>query len=251
MDRLKDKVAFITGGASGLGRSAAISFVNEGANIVISDLNEEKGKQVVEEIQSNGGKALFVLLNVTSEENWKAAIHQTVEEFGKLDILVNSAGISVIKNIEDSSVEDMNKSYAVNVVGPFLGMKESIKVMKEHGGSIINIASMSGILGLKQAAPYSTTKGALRLLTKSVAMHCATAGYNIRVNNVNPSYIKTPMLEQVYTEKEIDGLIDLIPLGRMGTISDITNNMIYLALDESSFITGTDQILDGGMPAGK
>lgn len=251
MDRLKDKVAFITGGASGLGKSTAISLASEGAKIVIGDLDEAKGKQVVAEIQSSGGESLFIPLNVTNEEDWKNAIDETIGKFGKLDILVNSAGISITENIENSSIEDMNKSYAVNVVGPFLGMKESIKVMKEHGGSIINIGSMSGVLGLSKAAAYSTTKGALRLLTKSVAMHCAKSGYNIRVNNVNPSYVKTPMLEKVYSDKEIDNLKNMIPLGRLAEVSDITNNIIYLASEESSFVTGSDQNLDGGMTAGK
>lgn len=248
MGRLQDKVAIVTGGASGIGSETVDHLLEEGAKVVIADLDEEGGKAKESEINDKD-RALFVKLDVASEDGWKTAVKEVVDHFGRLDYLVNSAGISISKNIEDSTVDDFNQSFAINVLGSFLGMKETIKYIKENesGGSIVNIGSLSGVVGLKAAAPYSTSKGAVRLLSKSAAGHAAAQGYNIRINCVNPNYINTPMLQKVYTDEQIDGLKDSVPLGRLSEVRDVTNAIVYLLSDESSFLTGADLDLDGGM----
>lgn len=250
MARLSNKTALITGSGSGLGRHTALVFAREGANVVVSDINEAQGLDTVAEIEKAGGKALFVKLNVIDEENWQQAVQVAVAHFGALDILINSAGIVISKNIEDSTLEDLRKSFALNVEGPFLGMKAAAEVMKERGGSIVNIASMSGVMGLSKAAPYSTSKGAVRLLSKSAAVHFAKQGYNIRVNILNPSYVRTPMLESVYSDEQIQHLEKFVPLGRLASLDDIANALLFLASDESTFITGFDMNVEGGLGAG-
>lgn len=253
MGRLSNKVAIITGGASGLGEVTARRMVENDAKVVIADLNEELGNKVADDINKDGeGKALFVKLDVTSEEGWKDAVQKTIDEFGRLDVLVNSAGISIAKTVEDSTIDDFRKSFAINVEGPFLDSNESVKYMKENenGGSIINIVSIAGLRGLQNAAPYSTTKGALRLLTVATAVYYANQNYNVRVNGVYPSYIRTPMLEDVYSDEEIEKLKDLIPIGYLGAPENVADNIVYLASDESMYVTGTEQILDGGLTAG-
>lgn len=251
MGRLENKVAIITGGASGLGKHAVSMMLAEGAKVVIADLNDELGKKVQDELaQQFHDKVHFVKLDVTDETMWQQTIDEVISKFNQIDILVNSAGISISKNIEAMSLGDLRKSLAINVEGPYLGMKAVIEVMKNHGGSIINIGSMAGVMGLSQAMPYSTSKGALRLMTKSVAVYCAKKGYNIRVNTVNPAYIRTPMLEGVYNDEQIEGLKTLIPLGKLGDMADVSNAIIYLSSDESSFMTGVDINIDGGINAG-
>ncbi|TDM14926.1 glucose 1-dehydrogenase [Macrococcus bovicus] len=252
MGRLDSKVAIITGGASGLGKHAVSMMLAEGAKVVIADLNDDLGRKVCDELSRQfQDKVHFVKLDVTDERMWQQTIDETISKFDQIDILVNSAGISISKNIEAMSLEDLRKSLAINVEGPYLGMKAVIEVMKSHGGSIINIGSMAGVVGLSQAMPYSTSKGALRLMTKSVAVYCAKQGYNIRVNTVNPAYIRTPMLEGVYNDEQIEGLKTLIPLGKLGTMADVSQAIVYLSSDESSFITGVDINIDGGVNAGK
>ncbi|MFA9485731.1 glucose 1-dehydrogenase [Moraxella haemolytica] len=249
--RLQDKIAIITGAGSGLGAYTAKAFAEQGASVVIADINKEAGLQTEQEILANDGKAVFIPLDVTSETSWASLVEQTITTFGKLDVLVNSAGIVISKPIEDSSLEDLKKSFALNVEGPFLGIKAVAPAMRQNGGgSIVTIASMSGILGLSRAAPYSTSKGAVRLLCKSAAMDFAKKGDNIRVNIVNPSYVRTPMLESVYSDEQIKSLESFVPLGRLGSLDDVANAIIYLASDESSFVTGFDLNLDGGFTAG-
>ncbi|AKG15152.1 SDR family NAD(P)-dependent oxidoreductase [Moraxella bovoculi] len=245
--RLLDKVALITGAGSGLGEYSAKAFAKQGAKIIITDINEELGNQVANTINADGGQAIFARLDVTNEQSWVEAVKIATDQFGKIDILINSAGMACSKNIEDSTIEDLRKSFALNTEGPFLGMKAVAPVMaKNGGGSIINIASMAGMVGLANATPYSTSKGATRLLSKSAASYYAQKGYNIRVNNLNPAYVVTPMLESVYTEEQIDSLANIFPLKRIASLDDVANALIYLASDESSFVTGFDLNLDSG-----
>lgn len=249
--RLQNKIALITGAGSGLGAYAAKVFAKEGAKIVVSDINEELGLAIAKEINDNGGQAIFVALNVLEEASWATAVQKTLDSFGKIDILINSAGIAVTKSILDASIDEMRKSFALNVEGPFLGMKAVAEPMKNGGGgAIVNIASMAGILGLSRATPYSTSKGAVRSLSKSAAVFFAKSGYNIRVNILNPSYVRTPMLESVATEERIKELASVSPLNGLASLDDVANALVYLASDESSFMTGFDFNLDGGYQAG-
>lgn len=247
MMRLFNKVALITGAASGLGEYSAKVFAKQGSKLVITDINETLGNQVAEAINNDSGEAIFIPLNVTDEQNWANAVKEAVDKFGRLDILINSAGIATSKSIEDCSIEDLRRAFALNTEGPFLGIKAVAPIMKQNGGgSIVNIASMAGILGLANAAPYSISKGATRLLSRSAASYYAQQGANIRVNNLNPAYVKTPMLESIYTAEQIEGLESMFPLKRLADLDDVANALIYLASDESSFITGFDLNLDSG-----
>ena len=253
MGRLSQKVALITGGASGLGRAMGLLFSREGAKVVLTDINEEQGQKVVEEIKSNGGEARFIVHDVTSEEQWKRVIQQTLETFGRLHIVVNNAGIGILGNVEETSYEDWRKVNSVNLDGVFLGTKHGILAIKNHqeGGSIINISSIMGLVGDANLAGYNASKGGVRLLTKSAALHCAQAGYKIRVNSIHPGYIRTPMVAGAiegghYSEEHLKSLH---PVGDLGEPNDIAYGALYLASDESKFVTGSELVIDGGYTA--
>jgi 3(or 17)beta-hydroxysteroid dehydrogenase len=252
MGRVEGKVALITGGASGLGRASATMLAAEGAKVTIADVNETGGREVAETI---GPAALFVRLDVTDEASWIAAIEQTVEAFGGLDVLVNSAGVGVVKDVEQTTLEEWRFVNSVNLDGVFLGCKHAIGAMKARGGgSIINLSSVSGLVGGHNLAAYNASKGGVRLLTKSVALHCARAGYNIRCNSVHPTFIDTPMVQEMIAagrdpDKVRQSLERQIPLGRIGRPDECAIGIVYLASDESSFMTGTEFVLDGGITA--
>jgi NAD(P)-dependent dehydrogenase (short-subunit alcohol dehydrogenase family) len=258
MDRLKDKVALITGGASGLGRQAAIRMAQEGAKVVITDVNAELGVTVADEI---GGDILFLEHDVTHEAGWQAVVEVALTRHGRLDVLVNSAGIGTSGTIEDTAYEDWKRVQAVNSDGVFLGCKYGVAAIKQSsrdsetgGGSIINISSVAGMIGVHDLAAYNASKGAVRLLTKSVALHCARQNYNIRCNSVHPAYIDTPMVQASYQnaadpDKAKADLDRFIPLGQMGEPDDIAWGIVYLASNESKFMTGAEFIIDGGCTA--
>jgi 3(or 17)beta-hydroxysteroid dehydrogenase len=252
MGRVEGKVALITGGASGLGRASATMLAAEGAKVTIADVNETGGREVAETI---GPAALFVRLDVTDEASWIGAIEQTVEAFGGLDVLVNSAGVGVVKDVEQTTLEEWRFVNSVNLDGVFLGCKHAIGAMKARGGgSIINLSSVSGLVGGHNLAAYNASKGGVRLLTKSVALHCARAGYNIRCNSVHPTFIDTPMVQEMIAagrdpNKVRQSLERQIPLGRIGRPDEVASGIVYLASDESSFMTGTEFVLDGGITA--
>lgn len=255
MTRLSGKTAFITGAASGFGKAMAERFSAEGADVVVADISDEAGHAVADRLNAGGGNAAYHHLDVTSEENWIESVKGAVEIFGKIDILVNNAGTGVSHDVETTTLEEYRMVNAVNSEGVFLGCKHGVLAMKETGGgSIINISSIAGIVGAPQLAAYCASKGAARMLTKSVALHCARKGYNIRCNSIHPSYADTPM---------VDGMIDAhrdperyrmaleasAPLGRLGKAEDIAGAALYLASDDSLFVTGTELIVDGGMTA--
>ena len=255
MPRVKDKVALITGGASGLGAAAARLLIAEGASVVISDRDGQGGLSVVETL---GDQASFQQLDVTSEQDWQRNTDTIMQQYGQLDVVVNSAGIAIFNDIEATSLEEWRRVHAVNLDGVFLGCKYAVQAMKQDklspGGSIINISSVSGLIGGHNLAAYNSSKGGVRLLTKSVALHCARQGYNIRCNSVHPTFIDTPMLQQVINaspdpEKVTNALRRQVPLGRIGQADDVANMIVYLASDESSFVTGAEMIIDGGMTA--
>ena len=252
MGRLEGKTALVTGAASGIGLQTSIRLAEEGARVMMTDINLEKVRQQAEKIDAN---ATFLKLDITEEEEWISVLDETVKRFDRLDILVNSAGMVLIADVEQITIEDWRKVHAVNLDGTFLGCKHGVRVMKEFGaGSIINLSSVSGMIGGFNLAAYNSSKGAVRMLTKSVALHCARAGYGIRCNSIHPTFIETPMLESMIRdspdpEKARQTLVRQVPLRRIGKPDDVANMIVYLASDESTFVTGTEMVIDGGVIA--
>ena len=248
--RLEYKVALISGGARGIGAAEARLFAKEGAKVVIGDVLEEAGRRTEAEINEGGGDCLFVRLDVTSESDWTGAVTTTVGRFGKLDILVNNAGIVVNGTIEEFSEEDWDRIVAVNIKGVFLGTKTAIPPMKRAGGgSIVNISSGAGIApGPGTSAPYAATKGAVRIFSKATAIQYASD--KIRCNSVHPGPIDTDMLRASRTDEPSRmEQVERVPLGRIGTAEEIAYGVLYLASDESSFVTGSELVIDGGRTA--
>ena len=250
MGRLDGKVVFISGGARGQGAAEARIFAQEGAKIVIGDVLDAEGTSVASEIAESGGDALFVHLDVTDEEDWRSAIGAAVSNFGKLDVLVNNAGIWRRGRVEDTTVEDWDAIMDVNAKGVFLGSKLAIPEMrKAGGGSIINISSTAGLVGGPRSSAYTASKGAVRLFTKATAIQYAKEG--IRANSIHPGPIDTAMIQQVWQgeEQNREAAIARTPLGRIGTPEDIAYGVLFLASDESSFMTGSELVIDGGSTA--
>ena len=248
--RLEGKVALISGGARGMGAAEARMFAGEGAKVVIGDVLEQEGSQTEAAINETGGECLFVKLDVTSEASWQAAIAAAVARFGKLDILVNNAGISIQGGLEDFSEADWDRTLAVNTKGVFLGTKHAIPEMRRAGGgSIVNISSGAGIAPSPgTSAAYAASKGAVRIFSKATAVQYAAE--NIRCNSVHPGPIDTPMLRSGRTdEARRQEQVGRIPLGRIGTAEEIAYGVLYLASDESSFVTGSELVIDGGRTA--
>jgi NAD(P)-dependent dehydrogenase (short-subunit alcohol dehydrogenase family) len=263
MGRVANKVAVVTGAASGIGRATAGLLVQEGAAVVLADLDEAAGQEAAEQLTLAGGDTLFVGLDVTSEAGWQRLLDATLARHTRLDILVNNAGVQQTKTVEDATLEDFRLHMGVNMEGIFLGTKHAIATMKENrpsGGSIVNVVSTYGLVGEEMNAPYCASKGAARNFTKSAALHCGKSGYNIRVNAVHPGCCITPMVEQealdVLAETGSSDRETLLeewrsehPIGRLGRPEDIAYGVLYLASDESTFVTGSDLVIDGGYTA--
>ena len=255
--RLEGKVALLTGAASGVegelmgfGGSAARMFVKEGAKVVLTDIKEEIGQRTAAQIRESGGEALFLRLDVTSEQNWIDVIRTTVSTYGRLDILVNNAGTAARHTVEDTTVEEWDGQMNVHAKGTFLGTKHAIPEMRRiGGGSIINISSINGLIGSPSSTAYHAAKAAIRLFSKSAAIQYAKD--NIRVNSVHPGYALTPLTSERFSPGEAgrDWRLDRIPLGRVGNADDIAYGILYLASDESSFVTGAELVIDGGTTA--
>ena len=248
--RLEGKVAIISGGARGMGASEAKLFAREGASVVIGDVLEDEGRQTEAEINETGGRALFVRLDVTSQTDWDAVVAAAVQHFGGLDILVNNAGILVTSTIEDMSVELWDQVMDVNAKGVFLGTRAAIIQMKRTGGgSIVNISSISGLIGQEHVnAGYNASKGAVRIFTKSAAIQYAAD--NIRVNSIHPGPIATPMNAASMADPDRVRLTEeRTPLGRYGEPEEVAYGVLFLASDESSFVTGSELVIDGGYSA--
>ena len=248
--RLEGKVALISGGARGQGAEEARMFAKEGAKVVFGDILDDEGRKVEAEISEAGGEAAYIRLDVTSAQDWRAAIELAESKYGKLDILVNNAGILNRKGIEDTTEEEWDQIMDVNAKGVFLGTKEAIPAMRRAGGgSIVNISSVAGLIGSSQGiAAYTASKGAVRLFTKVTAVQHANDG--IRCNSVHPGGVDTPMTQDAMSDPAVRAERERrVPLGRIGTVEDIAYGVLYLASDESSFVTGSELVIDGGSTA--
>ncbi|MAZ87390.1 MAG: 3-beta hydroxysteroid dehydrogenase [Cellvibrionaceae bacterium] len=254
--RLKDKVAIVTGAGAGIGAAIAAEFTRQGAAVVVTDINLPAAEAVAVGLAQSGAATLALEHNVASEEAWEQVIQQTMGHYGRLDVLVNNAGIGIPATIEEQTLEEFKRHDEVNVHGVFLGTQKAIAVLKESGGSIINISSIDGIIGDPKAAAYNASKGAVRTLTKSAALHCAESRYGVRINSVHPGYILTDMVEKQllgaskeFVEEYTRLKIDRIPMGVVGAPSDIALGCVYLASDESRYVTGAELVIDGGFTA--
>ena len=247
--RLENKVVLISGGAKGMGAVEAKLFAKEGAKIVIGDLLEDEGRKVEAEINETGGECLFVPLDVTDEDQWKQAVAATVARFGKLDVLINNAGIFRNNPVEETSSDEWDLVMDINAKGVFLGAKAAIPAMRRAGGgSIINLSSVAGLVGAAYSSAYSASKGAVRLFTKSTASQYAADG--IRSNSIHPGVIETDMTAEAIADARFKKeRLDPTPLGRLGQPEDVAYGALYLASDESSFVTGAELVIDGGWTA--
>ena len=254
--RLQDKVALITGAAAalpgelmGFGGASAHLFAREGARVMITDLQDELGERSAAALREAGGDVRYLHLDVTSASQWTDAIDATVSAFGKLDTLVNNAGISVAARVEDLSEAEWDAELSVHAKGVFLGTRAAIPAMRASGGgSIVNISSIMGIVGSPTSPAYSAAKGAIRIFTKSAALQYARE--NIRVNSVHPGYADTPLTREVFAPGEVrEALLRQTPMHRLGSAEDIAWGIVYLASDESAFVTGSELVIDGGMTA--
>ena len=248
MGRLEGKVALISGAARGQGEAEARLFANEGAKVVFGDILDMEGEKVEAEINETGGEAKYIHLDVTNESEWETAVKESVNSYGKLDILVNNAGISIGKNVEETTLEEWDLVQDVNSKGVFLGTKAVIPAMRESGGgSIVNISSIAGLVGIA-SAPYVASKGAVRLLTKSTAVQYGPE--NIRCNSVHPGFIETEMIRGILSDSEERAKrLAITPLGIFASAHDIALAVLFLASDESRYMTGSELVIDGGITA--
>jgi cyclopentanol dehydrogenase len=248
MGKLDGKVALISGGARGQGAAEAETFAREGARVVFGDVRDAEGQKVEAGIKADGGEAVYVHLDVTSEADWRHAVETATGRYGRLDVLVNNAGIIIPKvPIEDRSVEEWDRVMAVNARGVFLGTKHAIPAMRRAGGgSIVNISSVAGIgQSLHQEPAYAASKGAVRIFTKVTASQHAREG--IRCNSVHPGPIDTDMIHSAMPDpKVLERRLQRVPLGRMGTVAEVVSAVLYLASDESAYMTGSEIVIDGG-----
>ena len=261
MKRLTGRTAIVTGGGAGIGAAASIALAAEGAAVVVTDLDLAAAERTVATIAAAGGAALAVEQNVAEEASWQRVFDIAVARYGAVHVVVNNAGIAPTADpIETLSLADWRRTLAVNLDGVFLGTRQGIRAMKGNGapgGSIINLSSILGIVATPNAPDYVAAKGAVRMLTKAAALECGASRYPIRVNSVHPGYIETPMLANglknmvsrgsLPTERVgIDALTALHPIGRLGKPTDIAAAIVFLASDESSFMTGAELVIDGG-----
>tara|TARA_R110001592_G_scaffold363372_2_gene686197 strand:+ start:68585 stop:69376 length:792 start_codon:yes stop_codon:yes gene_type:complete len=254
MGKLESRVALVTGGASGIGRACCEALAAEGAKVLVADINEQGGQLTESQI---GSAAAFQYLDVTVEADWERATAKAIEQFGRLDIVVNCAGIGFSCHAEDIELDAWNRIVAVNLTGTMLACKHAIRAIKQFdgGGAIVTISSIAGLLGTSDLAAYCATKGGVTLLSKAVALDCAELGYGIRCNAIHPTYVDTEMLDPVAAmvgnrDEMISGMVENVPLGRLATARDIANSVVFLVSDDAAMITGSVFTVDGGTTAG-
>ena len=263
MSEFQGKTVLITGAANGIGRGAALTFADKGATVIVTDLDDDKGNALVSEIEAAGGKARYLHQDVTSEDTWVSVLSTVKSEFGKLDVLINNAGIGMSGPVHEMELSTWQKMMSVNVDGTFLGVKHALPLMRGNGGgNIINVSSVAGIKATADFAGYCATKAAVRSFTKSVALECAALKDGVRVNSVHPGIVDTAIWDTLIGTTE-DGSNNMprgetlggmtsegVPFGRPGSIQEIVNGMVFLASDASSYMTGAELVLDGGFTAG-
>jgi NAD(P)-dependent dehydrogenase (short-subunit alcohol dehydrogenase family) len=266
MNSLQGKVALISGAARGIGGETAQLMAKAGAKVVIGDVLDDRGRQTVAAINAAGGQAEYIHLDVTSPDDWTAAINLATGKFGKLDVLVNNAGVFIGKGIEEISLDEWNKLVAVNMTGVFLGTKMCAPALREagnnseHGSAIVNLASIAGIVGSQLDPLYSMSKGGVTLFTKSTALEFGRKGYRIRCNSIHPGVIQTDMGEQTFVARAQragsndiapfrQSVINTIPQGRLGVPMDIAKGIVFLASDDAGYMNGAGLIVDGGVTA--
>jgi len=258
MGQVDGKVAIVTGGASGIGAACAATLAREGAKLVITDLDDAGGQALVEKIGGAGGEAIYLHQDVSVEEDWPPIIETVERRFGRLDVMVANAGIGILCRAVEMSLSDWRRQTAVNLDGVFLSVKYAVPAMRRAGGgSIIIMSSVAGLRGSAGLAGYCASKGGVRLFAKAVAMECAAAGDGIRVNTVHPGVIDTPIWTKIAGSAGRNVPIDPneiaqagVPFGRAGTPQDIANGVLFLASDASSYMTGAELVIDGGMTGG-
>ena len=259
MNRIDDKVALVTGAGSGIGRCTSMAFAEAGGSVVVSDINLASAEETVQLITAKGGKAIALTHDVTKVDAWDGVLKTTVDTYGGLHILVNNAGVSGagLPPLEEATMESWRAVMDINLDAVFIGCQKAVVLMKDNGGSIINLSSVFGLVGGAGAA-YNASKGAVRLLSKSVAVHCGNMGYNIRCNSVHPGFIWTPLVKNLVPYMDEgnlteDGLKEMLterhPIGRLGEPEEVAKGILFLASEDSSFITGTELVIDGGYTA--
>jgi NAD(P)-dependent dehydrogenase (short-subunit alcohol dehydrogenase family) len=266
MSRLDGKVVLISGAARGIGSETAQMMAKAGAKVVVGDVIDDPGRKTVAAINASGAEAQYVRLDVTREEDWTSAIGLATGRFGKLDVLVNNAGVFIGKGIEEITMDEWNKLVAVNMTGVFLGTRLAAPALREaakaseHGSAIVNLASIAGIVGSQLDPLYSMTKGGVTLFTKSAALEFGRKGYRIRVNSIHPGVIQTDMGEQTFVARaQRSGVNDTapfrqsvtetVPWGRLGVATDIAKGIVFLASDDAGYMNGAGLVVDGGMTA--
>jgi 3(or 17)beta-hydroxysteroid dehydrogenase len=266
MNRLDGKIALISGAARGIGAETARLMAEAGAKVVVGDVLDERGRETARAIENAGAEAIYTRLDVTREEDWAAAITAVTDRFGGLDILVNNAGVFLGMSIEEATLADWHRLCGVNLTGVLLGTKLALPALRDsarkspHGSAIVNLSSVAGLVGSTGDPLYSMTKGGVALFTKSAALEFARKGYRIRVNSMHPGTTETDMGDQVLTMRARNlGTNDLeparqqaltrIPIGRMGTVTDIAKGIVFLASDDAAFMTGAGLVVDGGTTA--
>jgi NAD(P)-dependent dehydrogenase (short-subunit alcohol dehydrogenase family) len=258
--RLAGKVAIVTGGASGIGAACAKRLAGSGASVLLTDVDTVLGEQVAADICAAGGQAKFTQHDVTDEAQWEQVVALCQSHFGGLNILVNNAGIAIMCDVFEMSLADWQRQQAVNLDGVFLGVKHCVPVMKDMpaGGSVINISSVAGLQGAAGLSAYNATKGGVRLFTKGVALECGRNGWPVRVNSVHPGIIATPIWDKIDPSMAGEGANNYdpdemsaaaVPVGVAGQAADIANGVLFLASDESSYMTGSELVIDGGISA--
>lgn len=253
MNRVSGKVALVTGAASGLGNAIALLLAAEGARVMATDVDEVGGRSVAMEFEGEGGEILFAKQNVTIESEWKEIVRMTTERFGKLDVLVNCAGVFLRSRIAETTLEQWRWVMSINLDGVFLGTKYGAETMrKSGGGSIINLSAAGGLVGTPNTSAYSASKGGVRSLTRTAAIEYSKANldYNVRVNSVIPGVIETPMTAATINDPAgRDARLSWVPLRRFGMAEDVAYAVLYLASDESKYVTGAEIVVDGGWTA--